>query len=328
MAVTGDAALISFVHRHMGRVVVITGAGCSTESGIPDYRSPNGLYKRPGFKPLTAQTFFRSQAEQQRYWGRSMMGYSSLVGKSCNLAHMALNSLCAEGVVDHVVTQNVDGLHHLAANGGIFDTLRPDALTTSSAPLTELHGSIHLVSCSSCGKIVRRGDYQRRLVAANAALLAELQHERAAAEAQGGAGGMMRPDGDYAMGPEHAQRVALVGCESCGQGPMRPHVVMFGENVPSACVALVSAKVTQASCVVCAGTSLQVYSAYRFVKLAKDHGVPVAIVNMGATRGDALADIKVECSSVATMLANLHDALLPASLLPRSFNSLSIAALE
>ena len=311
LVVTGETSashLTAFMQRHAGRIIVLTGAGCSTESGIPDYRSPNGLYKRPGFKPLTADVFFRSEAEQQRYWGRSMLGYSSLSGKSCNPTHLALQSLCERGTVEHLVTQNVDGLHHLAAHGGqlLDPSAFPDVLTSSSAPLTELHGNIHLVSCSACRQVSRRADFQRRLVAANSCLIEEVKAEKAKLDMDVG----MRPDGDFELNPELAKRVKLAACDMCGGGPMRPHVVMFGENVPAARVNFVSELVTGASCLVCLGTSLQVFSAFRFVKLANEAKVPIAIANKGLTRGDELADLKIECDSIAHVLSMVESSLI------------------
>lgn len=278
-------------------VVVITGAGCSTESGIPDYRSPNGLYNKRDFKPLTRSRFMSGEREQRRYWVRSLLGYSTMSHACCNATHLSLQALSEREWIRRIVTQNVDGLHHLAANGGSLPFHVEDdttLYTRSIAPLTELHGNIHLVSCMNCKAVSPRRLLQRRLREANTHLLRRL----AATELDGGGS---RPDGDFDANETIVDDMVLVRCTEC-DGNLRPHVVLFGENVPVETVESTFAVVRKATGVLCLGTSLQVYSAFRFVDAASKNSIPIMIVNHGVTRGDSLATEKVDTSSVATVM--------------------------
>lgn len=282
--------------------VVITGAGCSTESGIPDYRGPHGRYHRADFKPLTFQNFKGDDNEKRRYWARSMLGYSTMSAASCNATHMALQAFSNAGTVAHILTQNVDGLHHLATYGGVGDAAESQAYkyTTSNAPLTEIHGNIHTVICMSCGLIMPRARLQKQLREANPELYETYGADRT----------RVRPDGDYSAPPEAVDAMRLVMCPHCG-GFFKPHVVLFGENVPKTTVDH-TMKVVQdrASCLLCLGTSLQVYSAYRYVLEAKRLNIPVAVVNAGKTRADAVADLKLDVESVGCVMANAAHELL------------------
>jgi NAD+-dependent protein deacetylase sirtuin 4 len=282
--------------------LALTGAGCSTESGIPDYRSPLGVYRRPDFKPLTASRFLSSEEERKRYWARSMMGYSTVSGAVPNPSHRALDALCRNGWVRHVVTQNVDGLHHAAANGGAKAPGDETHLwyTTSDTPLTELHGNIHMARCISCSAKVPRVVLQEQLVAANKALVDELRSANTRALA----------DGDASLPEGNVSRMQLIHCPSCG-GVLRPDVVLFGENVPTPVVHCVYDHVARCSALVCCGTSLQVYSALRFVEAARKAGKPVIIVNHGATRADNLASLKIDETSIAGFLEELSSHLGP-----------------
>ncbi|KPI85309.1 sir2-family protein-like protein [Leptomonas seymouri] len=291
--------------------VVLTGAGCSTESGIPDYRGPHGRYHRPDFEPLMFQNFCRDDNEKRRYWARSMLGYSTMSGASCNAAHMALQAFTTSGTVAHILSQNVDGLHHLATYGGVGDADEVQAYkyTTSNAPLTEIHGNIHNVICVSCGFIAPRAQIQRQLREANPSLY----------EMYGADESRVRPDGDYSAPAEAIDAMRLVHCPHCG-GFFKPNVVLFGENVPKptleATMKLIQDK---ASCLLCLGTSLQVYSAYRYVVEAKRLNIPVAVVNAGKTRADPVADLKLDVESVGSLMANAaHEMLgLPAAIFYR-----------
>ncbi|KAG5478730.1 hypothetical protein LSCM1_06134 [Leishmania martiniquensis] len=295
--------------RNPGRgCVVLTGAGCSTESGIPDYRGPNGRYHRNDFVPLTFQNFMRDDNEKRRYWARSMLGYSTMLGASCNASHMALQALAKSGAVTHILTQNVDGLHHLATYGGVGDVKEDHChkYTTSNALLTEVHGNIHKVICISCGFLMPRARLQCKLQEEN----------RALCEQYGANMSRFRPDGDYNAPAEAVNGMKLVMCPQCN-GFLKPHVVLFGENVPKPIVETTMGVVRdKASCLLCLGTSLQVYSAYRYVLQAKQLGIQVAIVNAGETRADAMADLKLDVESVGSVLAETaHEMLgVPASI--------------
>ncbi|KAG8349142.1 putative Sir2 family [Trypanosoma vivax] len=294
--------LAAFIQRcGARRCVVLTGAGCSTESGIPDYRGPNGLYRRANFVPLTLQAFIKKEREQKRYWARSMLGYDAMSGASCNAAHLGLFDLCRAGVVEHLLTQNVDGLHHLAAHGGVGTKSVGgySAYTSSNYGVQELHGNIHQVCCMKCGDITSRQQLQIRLCEANRQLYEEYSTKF----------DNMRPDGDYEAPITAVEAMQLVQCERCG-GALKPHVVLFGENLPPKRVETATAAVRGASCLLCVGTSLQVFSAYRHVLTARECCVPVAIVTAGVTRADGLESMRVETNSVAATIEALTCLLL------------------
>jgi NAD-dependent SIR2 family protein deacetylase len=242
-----------------GGAVVLSGAGLSTESGIPDYRGPSGLARRA--QPMTYQAFTGSAAARQRYWARSHLGWRHVTGAAPNAGHHAVATFERQGLLRGIITQNVDGLHQGAG----------------ARDVTELHGSLHRVVCLSCWRRSSRLALDARLRAANPSW-----HERAAE---------VTPDGDVAL--EETAGFVVVDCEDCG-GLLKPDVVFFGENVPrgrvSACYDLVSA----ASSLVVLGSSLTVMSGFRYVRHAASLGIPVVIVNQGATRGDALAVATVD----------------------------------
>jgi len=308
-AVDGSASerICQFLANYGPEALVITGAGCSTESGIPDYRSPSGIYRRPNFKPLLASTFLASEWQRRRYWGRSMVGFGDVRDASCNLCHMAVQRLATCGVIDRIVTQNVDGLHHLAANGG---TVPPDLRSTvaatryqteSTASLTELHGNIHLVKCINCARITSRRSLQVELVAQNREVFDEVRDLRSV---------VAEADGDSTFPDRFVDRIHVPPCEACG-GILRPHVVLFGENVPGGTVASIYEKVDSAPCMLCLGTSLTVFSSFRFVAAFAKLGKPVCIVNNGTTRADALDGVtKVETTSIATVMNEVQRQLL------------------
>jgi NAD-dependent SIR2 family protein deacetylase len=237
-----------------GGVVVLTGAGLSTESGIPDYRGETGRSRRG--EPMTYQTFTGSVAARQRYWARSHLGWRHITGASPNSGHGAVAALERSGLVRAVITQNVDGLHQAAGARNV----------------TELHGSLHRVVCLSCWERSSRLALDARLRAVN-----PLWHERAAA---------VNPDGDVAL--EDTAGFVVVDCAGCG-GVLKPDVVFFGENVPKDRVAACYDLVSAASALVVLGSSLTVMSGFRYVRHAASLGIPVVIVNQGATRGDSLA---------------------------------------
>lgn len=223
---------------------------------MPDYRGPHGRYRRADFVPLTYQAFKRDEKERRRYWARSLLGYSVMNGVSCNATHMALYALWRASIVGHVITQNVDGLHHLACYGGKGDAseLGFHKYTSSPCALTEIHGNIHLVKCMSCGYIFPRVELQRQLQHVNQDL-----YNRYGADKS-----RLLPDGDYYIDQEIIAQMKLVYCPLC-DGWLKPHVVLFGENVSPDVVLHTRRLVSSASALICMGTSLQVYSAFRYV---------------------------------------------------------------
>jgi len=257
-----------------GNVTVLSGAGLSTESGIPDYRGPSGQARRTG-QPMTYQEFTGSAAARQRYWARSHLGWRHVTGAAPNAGHHAVAALERAGFVAGIITQNVDGLHQAAG-------------TTADA-VTELHGSLHRVVCLSCWERTPRETLDGRLRAANPAWT------DAAAP---GAEPAVHPDGDVAL--EETAGFAVLDCLSCG-GVLKPDVVFFGENVPRARVDACFSLVSASSALVVLGSSLTVMSGFRYVRHAAALGIPVVIVNQGATRGDALAAATLDATLGATL---------------------------
>ena len=241
-----------------GNVLILSGAGLSTESGIPDYRGPTGLARRT--TPMTYQTFTASQDARRRYWARSHLGWRHIGQAVPNLGHHAVAELGRRRLLAGVITQNVDGLHQAAGAAGV----------------TELHGSLHQVVCLSCGQRTARTDLHRRLAAANPGWDA--------------GPALINPDGDAVLTDGATESFRVVDCASC-DGVLKPDVVFFGENVPRPRVQACYAMVEQASSLVVLGSSLTVMSGFRYVRHAAKVPVPVpvVIVNQGATRGDAYA---------------------------------------
>jgi NAD-dependent SIR2 family protein deacetylase len=240
-----------------GNVLVLSGAGLSTESGIPDYRGPTGLARRA--TPMTYQTFTASAAARRRYWARSHLGWRHIGQAVPNLGHHAVAELGRRGLLAGIITQNVDGLHQAAGAAGV----------------TELHGSLHRVSCLSCGQRTARTDLHLRLAAANPGWDA-------------GPAALINPDGDAVLGEEAIESFRIVSCSWC-DGVLKPDVVFFGENVPRPRVQACYTMVERASSLLVLGSSLTVMSGLRFVRHAAKVPVPVVIVNQGPTRGDAYA---------------------------------------
>jgi NAD-dependent SIR2 family protein deacetylase len=240
-----------------GNVLVLSGAGLSTESGIPDYRGPTGLARRA--TPMTYQAFTGSAAARRRYWARSHLGWRHIAQAVPNRGHHAVAELGRRGLLAGIITQNVDGLHQAAG----------------AAEVTELHGSLHRVICLSCGQRTARTDLHRRLAAANPGWEPESAMS-------------INPDGDAALADHATESFQVVDCDWC-RGVLKPDVVFFGENVPPPRVRACYAMVERASSLVVLGSSLTVMSGFRYVRHAAKHQVPVVIVNQGPTRGDAYA---------------------------------------
>ena len=239
-----------------GRVLILSGAGLSTESGIPDYRGPTGLARRA--QPMTYQVFSGSAAARRRYWARSYLGWRHVARAAPNDGHRAVAELSRRGLLTGIITQNVDGLHQAAGAFGV----------------TELHGSLHRVLCLSCGQRTARTELDRRLEAANPGWDARLA--------------TVNPDGDAVLDDEATESFQVVDCSAC-HGVLKPDVVFFGENVPRSRADACYAMVEQSRALVVLGSSLTVMSGFRYVRHAARLERPVVIVNQGATRGDGYA---------------------------------------
>lgn len=250
------------------RTVVLTGAGCSTESGIPDYRGTAGAAPRK--TPVQFREFVNDEATRRRYWARSMLGWPSFSRAVPNAAHHALAELEREQRLSGIITQNVDRLHHAAGAQRVI----------------ELHGALCEVRCLSCDRIVSRSELQRRLEADNPDLA--------------GTAAISAPDGDAEVDAALIGRLVPPACHGC-QGILKPHVVFFGENVPRARVDAAFALLAGAELLLVVGSSLAVFSGFRFAREASRRGVPIAIVNRGPTRADSLARLKLELSAGACL---------------------------
>ena len=253
-----------------GGVVVLSGAGLSTESGIPDYRGPSGAARRG--TPMTFQVFTGSHDARRRYWARSHLGWRVIARARPNDGHRAVAALEDEGLLLGTITQNVDGLHTAAGLRSVV----------------ELHGNLDRVVCLHCGDVSSREHLDDRLREANPSWQARVL--------------AVNPDGDVELPDEALDSFVVVDCALCG-GVLKPDVVFFGETVPADRVQACFAMVERASALVVLGSSLTVMSGYRFVLRAAKLGVPVAIVNQGVTRGDAKADVRVDAPLGAVLPA-------------------------
>ncbi|MFZ0788334.1 MAG: NAD-dependent protein deacetylase [Chromatiaceae bacterium] len=266
-------ALSRFLSGHP-RLVVLTGAGVSTGSGIPDYRDRLGRWKRPA--PVQYGDFLASRTARQRYWARSLVGWPWFESAAPNASHRALAALERAGQIQLVITQNVDRLHQHAGADRVID----------------LHGRLDRLVCLGCGAQTPRAPLQRRLAEENPRF-AELAAE-------------MAPDGDADLGDLDVSGFRVPGCDACG-GLLKPDVVFFGENVPSERVAAGMAGLLAGDGLLVCGTSLMVYSGYRFCRAAAEAGLPIAAINLGSTRADDLLDLKVEaaCQSILPALVDV-----------------------
>ncbi|MGD9958163.1 Sir2 family NAD-dependent protein deacetylase [Nocardioides sp.] len=263
-------------------LVVLTGAGLSTDSGIPDYRGPNA----PSRRPMTYQEFMSGPLPRQRYWARSHLGWGRMRRADPNAGHRSLAELSG---IDLLITQNVDGLHEQAG--------QPE--------LVALHGRIADVICMTCRTSTTRAALEHRLAELNPSY-AERHPEVAE-----------RPDGDVEL--DDTADFVVADCSACG-GILKPDLVFFGENVPAPrverCYAAVDALAARDGVLLVVGSSLTVMSGLRFPRRAARNGTPVVIVNRGATRGDELAAIKLEvgCSEFLTVLTASRSITAPAAI--------------
>jgi NAD-dependent SIR2 family protein deacetylase len=246
-----------------GDALVLSGAGLSTDSGIPDYRGATGSLRR--HTPMTYQTFTRDPRGRHRYWARSYVGWRQIERARPNVGHRAVAALQQAGAVGEVITQNVDGLHQA---GGARDVV-------------ELHGGLDRTVCLACGDVADRAALDVRLRTANPGFRPDATDE-------------VNPDGDVELPEDALDGFVMVDCLACGGGPLKPDVVFFGETVPRNRVDTCFGLVDRARSLLVLGSSLTVMSGYRFVIHAAKRGIPVAIVNSGPTRGDAKAAVLVD----------------------------------
>jgi NAD-dependent deacetylase sirtuin 4 len=245
------------------RVVALTGAGCSTESGIPDYR---GIDTPPRPRaPLQHREFVDKADNRQRYWARSLLGWPRLAAAQPNAGHHAIAQLEHAGVIAGVITQNVDSLHGAAG----------------SREVVELHGALARVRCLGCSEITSRNALQDRLLAANPNWPARARMATIA------------PDGDVDLPDDLVAGFTVLPCESCG-GVLMPDVVFFGGSVPRTTLDAAWALFDRAELLLVIGSSLTVFSGYRFVRRAAERDVPIAILNRGPTRGDEHAQLLID----------------------------------
>ncbi|EGD79390.1 hypothetical protein PTSG_09801 [Salpingoeca rosetta] len=261
------------------RVTVLTGAGISTDSGIPDYRSPG----RPPYRPLQHHEFMNSEYTRKRYWARSLVGYPRLSQARPNAAHKALVEFEQTGKLAHIITQNVDCLHQRAGSNSVLN----------------LHGNIHEVVCLKCGHVSCRVAYQDLLLHHNPHMRGALSTDHGTSAA--------RPDGDVELGEDAYASFNLVHCGH-DQGWMKPHVVFFGDNLEQEVVQQSYQAVDDGDMLLVAGTSLQVWSALRLVRRAISDGKPVAVVTRGPTRADDIVTLKLDVPLADTLPSILQDA--------------------
>lgn len=246
------------------KFVVLTGAGISTPSGIPDYRDSDGV--RRGRQPMMYQEFLSAPESRRRYWARAMLGWPRVRQARPNAAHQALATLQQRGRISDLITQNVDTLHDQAGSHDVI----------------ELHGSLHRVLCLDCGQRSPRDEIQRQMEAENPYL--------------SGVDAVQAPDGDTLLDPAFEARFQVPQCPHCAGERMKPDVVFFGENVAQATAARAMAAAENAAGLLVVGSSLMAYSAFRLCRVIAERGKPLMAINLGKTRADELLNLKIEGS--------------------------------
>jgi NAD-dependent SIR2 family protein deacetylase len=269
-----ESALIDFVERHR-RLFVLTGAGCSTESGIPDYRDADGEWKRE--RPVMFQAFVADADVRRRYWARAMVGWQRMQSARPNRAHRALAELESLGRISRLVTQNVDVLHDKAGSRKVID----------------LHGRIDVVRCLGCERQTPRSEIQAEFLRRNPAFA--------------GLDAAIAPDGDADLEAVDFSRFEVPDCPACG-GVLKPDVVFFGESVPRARVSDAMTAVVESDAMLVVGSSLMVFSGFRFARAMAEAGKPVAAINLGRTRADELLALKI-AAPCAPVLERLLDSV-------------------
>jgi NAD-dependent SIR2 family protein deacetylase len=257
-------SLLEFVQNH-ARLVVLTGAGCSLKSGIPTYRNQEGIWQRSA--PIAHHDFLGKHESRQRYWARSLAGWPTIAGAIPNIAHHHLAALERLDRIALLVTQNVDGLHQQAGHKNVI----------------ELHGSLSRVICLSCGSRCTRQSVQDRLQSLNPHIPSDIQ---------------LAPDGDADLVMDFTT-ISVPACMNC-DGILKPDVVFFGGTVDKLIVQSVYEAISAADALLIVGTSLNVFSGYRFCKRAAELSKPIACINPGNTRGDGLFTLKIarDCGAV------------------------------
>ncbi|MCV4342099.1 NAD-dependent protein deacetylase [Pseudomonas capsici] len=245
-------------------LLVLTGAGISTASGIPDYRDRDGV--RRGKQPMMYQEFLKAHSARQRYWARAMLGWPRIRQAEPNAAHRALASLQASGHISGLITQNVDALHDQAGSHDVI----------------ELHGSLHRVLCLDCQQRSDRAAIQEVMVRQNPYL--------------SGIDAIQAPDGDTLLDSSFEADFQVPHCPNCEGQRLKPDVVFFGENVAAETAAKATQKAEQAQGLLVVGTSLMAWSAFRLCKAMAEQGKPIIAINQGKTRADDLLDLKIEAS--------------------------------
>jgi NAD-dependent SIR2 family protein deacetylase len=258
-----------------GNVAVLTGAGVSTDSGIPDYRGPDGTRR---VTPMQYREFVESGEARRRYWARAFVGWRRFASVEPNGGHRAIAHLQRAGALGSLLTQNVDGLHQAAGS--------PDVV--------ELHGTLAAVVCLGCGARSSRRALDARIRSLNPGFDPE--------------SGEIRPDGDVSLGELDVAGFVVPPCLDCGADLLKPDVVFFGESVPKPRVERCFALVDRADALLVLGSSLRVYSGYRFVRRAAERGIPVAVVTRGPTRGDREASVRLD-APLAEVLPALAERL-------------------
>jgi NAD-dependent SIR2 family protein deacetylase len=274
---TDITALAELLRR--GRMLVLTGAGISTDSGIPDYRRADGSARHAS--PMTFERFRSSALERQRYWARSHLGWQRIARARPNISHRAVADLQRAGLLTGVVTQNVDGLHTAAGSRDVID----------------LHGRLDAVVCLDCGTRRPRVELALRLDVVNPGFRQRLSTD----------GATLRPDGDVVLAEEAISGFRVVDCRACA-GVLKPDVVFFGEHVPAERFRGALSLLDRADGLLVLGSSLMVGSGYRFVTAARRRGLPVAIVTRGVSRGDRHADVRLD-AELAPVLATISERL-------------------
>lgn len=263
------------------------GAGISTESGIPDYRSEGvGLYQRSNHKPIQHPEFVKSHQTRKRYWARNFLGWPKFSSVQPNATHYKLAEMELENRISHIVTQNVDNLHWKAG----------------SKKYTELHGNGYKVICigggekdNQCNYSIDRHDFQQILTSFNQNLIDKVKSLESSLKDEKS----MRPDGDVEISQDDIENFYLPACPECG-GQLKPNIVFFGDNIPRKRIDQVVRLIIESDGVLVLGSSLTVFSGYRIILQAKELGLPTAVVNIGETRADKIVDIKInaKCSDI------------------------------
>ncbi|KAI8899167.1 DHS-like NAD/FAD-binding domain-containing protein [Globomyces pollinis-pini] len=282
-------ALQNLIRTHRDSICFLTGAGISTDSGIPDYRGPNGVYMRnKGYKPITYQQFIGSHEFRQRYWARSFLGWPNVRIAKPNTSHSLISEYQTRYPNTKLLTQNVDGLH---TQSGFKNAI-------------EMHGTLYKVHCLSCKESIDRDEFQTLLTNLNP--IVDSWAKQNPDKIEKDVSSSVNPDGDVEINWDYSQ-FQYPKCISCNTGVYKPSVVFFGENMLPETKDQTYNAIKSSKLLVTVGTSLTVYSAYRLLKYANDLQIPIVLINLGETRGDALATLKlnVPCREALDSISNI-----------------------